>query len=1164
MKKRILTIVSVFALGVAAFAAEPESAMAEEEYRLFRFGFAAEFSLSDPAGTVEFTAENNAGIIYSFGGETLTVTAKDSAGKTHDVTTVTTGESVLLDFWWTGSDYSTKIDGTEYSLENVSFGEDVATKALLETTGTGVSLNGEVLDGGIRSQAHVVNSSATLTDLGDGLYNIKGNVNDSMLVQMDPVAVKDGSVVRISLAVHGAGESDDNDTWLSLMLGTDIRKGQYGPNETTYLSSGRGSHVALLMRFFKDGHFMGNTFHLGNVAGSIPDISGVSERLECEFKFSSSSVSVTLGGVDVGTFTGLPVQSYFSEGAYFNLRTHGTGASKADYDVDVQINEKTSASNAEYDLAAGTDKVKILLKSMGAELLGVYDESGKKLSADVCTEAETYILLDQSLLGTKEGDEKVFYLVSTGGQSRFRVFTTDTTSVTFSKNVLTFDKASPVDLSFAFDKHTLRDLVLDSEHSFSANDYVLTDGALTFRKEYLENLKYGSYSFSLSGTRVGGARSAPAFVTVRVIDGRLPEIRFSEIETDAAIPEEILAEVVWYDASFSGLKSGTDTVETAGYTVGTEGIRFTRAYLASLPYGRKSFTLTTSKNALEFVIVKKDSRAATVPDRLEIEKADVKEYFDVAGKWYDESVEAVMLDGKNVAFVKTLRAVRLEETTVLALSIGEHTLKIETDERTLTLALQVSDGRVPVSTINAAYDLGFPADVAIPFVVYDNVLCEVTRGNETFAAASVEGNVVTIKRGWFEQINFEEGAEVTFGLVWLSADGITKHSATITVRVIDTRLGNLGEFNLGGQGALIVPVELNGAAIKRVRIGKIYVPFEYEDGKIVVPYTAIESFTAGEVAVAVETDRYLNEGIVRFVDDRKPSVSITEEYFSGNLEMQIKTYAYRITAVSVDESMIPADGYSYKDGILTVFESFLGEIVEGNHYLEISTETADGGAFVLKTAFTATLKQPPVAASGLTYSLADGGTLGINVDFKNNLQVLGVLLEGKLLETSLWRVSSYGSLVLSAACFESLTAGTYTFTIVCDRASGDFTVNVSDSRINTFLSDGVSVNAGEKEIAIRANVCNAKYKIFVDERECSDYVYQNGTIILGKTIVGTLGAGTHTVKIVTDGGEDSVTIKVYKKNIGVSVLAGAGIGVGITAVFAAVLLGVSVAKRRKS
>ena len=371
MKKRILTIVSAFALcGALAVAAIPRSAGAEEKSRLFRFGFAAEVSLESPAGTVEFTAENDAGIVYAFGGDTLTVTAKDAAGKTHEVTATAAGESVSLDFWWTGSAYKTKIDGTEYAV-NASFGEDVTAKASLKTTGTGVSLSG-VRDGGIRSQAHVVNSSATLTDLGDGLYNIKGNVNDSMLVQMDPVAVTDGSIVRISLAMHGAGAADDNDTWLSLMLGTDIRNGQYGPNETTYSSSGRGPHVALLMRFFKDGHFMGNTFNMGNVAGSIPDISGVSKRLECDFKFSSASVSVSLGGVDVGTFAGLPMQSYFAEGAYFNLRTHGTGASKADYDVDIQINGKVSASDAEYDLAAGADKVKIPLKLMGSELLGVY------------------------------------------------------------------------------------------------------------------------------------------------------------------------------------------------------------------------------------------------------------------------------------------------------------------------------------------------------------------------------------------------------------------------------------------------------------------------------------------------------------------------------------------------------------------------------------------------------------------------------------------------------------------------------------------------------------------------------------------------------------------------------------------------------------------------
>lgn len=121
--------------------------------------------------------------------------------------------------------------------------------------------------------------------------------------------------------------------------------------------------------------------------------------------------------------------------------------------------------------------------------------------------------------------------------------------------------------------------------------------------------------------------------------------------------------------------------------------------------------------------------------------------------------------------------------------------------------------------------------------------------------------------------------------------------------------------------------------------------------------------------------------------------------------------------------------------MLTVFSAAIGEISEGNHALEISTEAEDGKSFLLKAAFTAASKQPPVAASGLTYSLADGGTLGVNVDFKNNLSLKGVLLEGKPLETSLWRVGSYGSLLLSAGCFEGLTAGTYTFTLVCDRAN---------------------------------------------------------------------------------------------------------------------------------
>ena len=135
---------------------------------------------------------------------------------------------------------------------------------------------------------------------------------------------------------------------------------------------------------------------------------------------------------------------------------------------------------------------------------------------------------------------------------------------------------------------------------------------------------------------------------------------------------------------------------------------------------------------------------------------------------------------------------------------------------------------------------------------------------------------------------------------------------------------------------------------------------------------------------------------------------------------------------------------------------------------------------------------------------------------------------------------------------------------MCDRANGEFTVTVSDPRVNEFLSDGVSVNAGEKEIALRAEIRNTEYKIFVDGKETSDYVYKDGTLVLGKTLVGTLGAGTHTVGIVTAGGEDTATIEIYKKNTAVSVLAGAGIGLGITAVLAAALFIVPAVKRRKS
>ena len=338
----------------AVFSSVPLLARASEAGMLFRFGFAAEYDLSSPDGTVEFIADNGAGIVYTFDGNALKVTAKDASGATRDVAETTVNDRVSLDFRWTGSAYKTKIDGTEYDVVE-TFGESVATKASLTATGSGVSLSGTVRDGGIVSRATVLDNSSTLTDLGDGLYNIKGNAPDNMVVRMDPVKITNGSVVRLSLAMHGYGLSDDGDTWLSVMLGTDVAAGwQYGPNQYDK-SSGRGAYAAFLMRFYKDGHFMGNTFANGDVKGSIPDIYGITKRIEYVFRFSTGSVAVSIGDTDFGIFE-IPSSG---DDAYFSLRTHG---SLSAYDVDVQINDKVSASDAEYDLAASSPNVKFRSK----------------------------------------------------------------------------------------------------------------------------------------------------------------------------------------------------------------------------------------------------------------------------------------------------------------------------------------------------------------------------------------------------------------------------------------------------------------------------------------------------------------------------------------------------------------------------------------------------------------------------------------------------------------------------------------------------------------------------------------------------------------------------------------------------------------------------------
>ncbi len=1166
MKKRnfIMLLLLVLALSVAAaFAPEADSAKAEEEKRLFRFGFAAEYELTSPCGAVEFIAENGAGIVYAFDGDKLNVTAKAASGENIVVAeNITATGSVSLDFRWTGSSYKTKIGETEYEI-SISFGESVATKATLKITGSGVALKGAVSDGGIVSRVTLVDKCSVLTDLGDGLYNIKGNNPDNMVARMDPIAVKNGSVVRISLAMRGYGLSDNGDTWLSLMLGTDVADKQYGPDEY-HESTETGAYAAFLMRFYKDGHFMGNTFDKGELKGSIPDISGITKRIEYVFRFGTNSVSVTLGNNDMGTF-GLPSL----EKAYFSLRTHNNFSS---YDVDVQVNAKASASDVEYDLATSPDSVNVPVKSMGTEISGVYDSSGKELGGGECTIGANSITLNESLFGTAEGDARTFYIVSTGGQSKFRVITTDTTTVTVPVSSLEFDKASPNDVTFTFDKHTLSNLTFASGISVTADDYALTDESLTVNKDYLMNLKYGSYAFSVSGTKVGGGKSESSSMTIKVTDSRNPSLGFTKREIDAAVLESGLElPVIWYDSEFYGLDKGEEPVETAAYNITKNAaditmsgnIAFTLGYLESLPYGNNEFTLATSRNSVSFIIVKTDSRAASVAERAEIDKADVKDNFDVSGKWYDENVESVTLDGKETAYVKTLRAVRLSGDVVTALSSGEHILVIKTNERSMKVVLTVSDGRVPERADDAEYDLGFPDDLAIPFYVYDNTIISVKRGGETFPAASVDGNVVTIARSWLESAGFSAGNEISFELTWLSADKTTEKSATIVVGVTDTRIADLGSFDLGLQKPLVFDVNLNCHAAVRVRVGDNYVPFVFEDGKITVSYAALENMSAGKTAVVVETDRYLNATEITFIDDRKPVVGVSGEYFSGDLKADAKIYAYGITAVSVDGNALGADGWSFADGSLTVKAAALGEIEEGNHSLTIKAEK-DGETVTAAAVFTVAVGQPPVVTAEPTYSLADGGALEINVDFKNNLALGAVLLDGKELSAALWNTGAYGNLTIKADCFKNLAAGVYKFTLVCDRASGDFTVTVTDTRANKFYTESVSVNAGEKEIALRAQIDNADYKILVDGNEITDYVYEGGAIVIGKSVIKTLGTGTHAVVIKTAGGESAATIEIYKSNVALSALVGAGIGAGILAVVAAAMFVVSVAGRRKS
>ena len=175
----------------------------------------------------------------------------------------------------------------------------------------------------------------------------------------------------------------------------------------------------------------------------------------------------------------------------------------------------------------------------------------------------------------------------------------------------------------------------------------------------------------------------------------------------------------------------------------------------------------------------------------------------------------------------------------------------------------------------------------------------------------------------------------------------------------------------------------------------------------------------------------------------------------------------------MDGKEIAKENYTVNFNEILLKETALFGINDGNHLITITAEKSGAADCVFDFMFTAVTPQKPVISEVLSYELSDGGTLGVNMDFKNNLAINAVLLNGEELDKSLWRTVAYGSLILGEGAFSSLKAGEYTFTVVCDRERADFTVIVTDSRVkpaggknetvktyNVGASVGIGIGAG--------------------------------------------------------------------------------------------------------
>lgn len=305
---------------------------------------------------------------------------------------------------------------------------------------------------------HASANFVEVTDLG-GKYKVRGTSQGitASYVYFDGIQVPDDGKIYLSLDLIEYPFSENVDTWLSFMVGSDQGIQPYGPN--TVYSGNVGPYYSQLMRISESGTVKGDYFIEGVVKGSFDPIESTS--LEICLAYSGNNVQVFINGKQVQTFTARDAET-----CYISFVQYSAVSSNI-YEYNLSVERKAMGTDVDYDLALGESRVTVPLKTMGTEFEGLQRIDGTILQEGVDYTLEAgvgglqNILLQSSLMGAAEGDKTEFIVVSTGGESSFTVTTTDTSVVTAEDAA--FDKASPSDLSVELKKGNLSDITIRDE-----------------------------------------------------------------------------------------------------------------------------------------------------------------------------------------------------------------------------------------------------------------------------------------------------------------------------------------------------------------------------------------------------------------------------------------------------------------------------------------------------------------------------------------------------------------------------------------------------------------------------------------------------------------------------------------------------------------------------